>query len=160
MADLEDVYASRIVLEVLALRLTMTNLQEGDLDKLEQHCDSMESHEGDFDTWEAPHVAFHECLAMGAGPQMRKVLANLADHAVRYRRFSLSVPRGWARGAQEHRAILSAVRSNARQDAGTQLAQHFARTALSVIAVLDPGHDPKQVREALALVADSSEHSR
>ncbi|HEX9518404.1 MAG TPA: hypothetical protein VF940_19770, partial [Streptosporangiaceae bacterium] len=34
----------------------------------------------------------------------------------------------------------------------TQLARHLARTALTLIAVFDPEHEPTPVREALRLV--------
>jgi hypothetical protein len=39
-----------------------------------------------------------------------------------------------------------------RRGASTQLARHLARTALTLIAVFDPEHEPTPVREALGLV--------
>ena len=118
LADLEQLYASRVLLEALAVRLTVPVYTEADL------------------------------------AELRGALAarNLSDHTGRYRRVYMAEPRAWSAAAQEHAAIVDACVSGSITAASTQLARHLARTALTLIALFDPEHEPTPVREALRLV--------
>jgi len=106
----------------------------------------------DLDAWEDAHRRYHEGLTAYAGPRITQLLRQLSDHTFRYRRAYLSEPRVWTAAADEHRAILEACRAGDLSEATRQLTQHLARTALSLIASLDPAHDPAPVREALRQV--------
>jgi DNA-binding GntR family transcriptional regulator len=64
----------------------------------------------------------------------------------------MAEPRAWSAAAQEHAAIVDACVSGSIAAASTQLARHLARTALTLIALFDPEHEPTPVREALRLV--------
>ncbi|HEV2653928.1 MAG TPA: GntR family transcriptional regulator, partial [Ktedonobacteraceae bacterium] len=68
-SDLEQLYATRINLEALAIRLTVPCLQTADLDRLEgfftrmEELGTLEAYE----QWEVPHRAFHLGLVAYAG---------------------------------------------------------------------------------------------
>jgi cephalosporin-C deacetylase len=59
-------------------------------------------------------------------------------------------------GSAWHAAIVDACVSGSITAASTQLARHLARTALTLIALFDPEHEPTPVREALRLVTGTA----
>lgn len=160
VGDLEDVYAMRIVLEVLGVHLTVPRLSDEAVAKLEDNLDAMDAEEHNFERWEIFHVAFHQGLVAGGSERLRKTVADLSDHAVRYRRLYLSTPRAWTQGATEHRAILDGARERDAERAAVELARHYARTAFTVIAQLAPEHEPTQVRLALRSITGAGAEGR
>lgn len=153
IGELEQLYAMRVVLEALGLRLSFRLLTAEDLRVLEECRVRMERFSGrDVDAWEEAHRHFHEQFTAYAGPRITQLLRQLSDHTFRYRRAYLTEPRAWTAAADEHRAILEACRDGDLTETTQQLTRHLARTALSLIASLDPAHDPAPVREALRQV--------
>jgi DNA-binding GntR family transcriptional regulator len=153
LADLEQLYASRVLLEALAVRLTVPVYTEADLAELKGALAEMTELTGrDIDQWEAAHQRYHALLRKYAGQRIGLLARNLSDHTGRYRRVYMAEPRAWSAAAQEHAAIVDACVSGSITAASTQLARHLARTALTLIALFDPEHEPTPVREALRLV--------
>src|SRR6266705_6546481 len=109
--DLEQLYAMRISLEALAIRLTVPCLQTAELDRLEgllTQMDELSTAEA-YERWEVLHRAFHLGLIAHAGPRIVKMAAQLSDHGERYRRFySTQTPHAFERGMREHQSILDA----------------------------------------------------
>jgi len=64
----------------------------------------------------------------------------------------MAEPRAWSAAFAEHSAIVDACVAGSAGAASTALARHLARTALTLIAVFDPEHEPTTVREALRVV--------
>ena len=160
LAELEQLYASRVLLEALAVRLTVPVYTEADLAELKGALTEMTELTGrDIDQWEAAHQRYHGLLRKYAGQRIGLLARNLSDHTGRYRRVYMAEPRAWSAAAQEHAAIVDACVSGSITAASTQLARHLARTALTLIALFDPEHEPTPVREALRLVtaADPSQ---
>jgi DNA-binding GntR family transcriptional regulator len=155
--DLDQVYAQRIVLEALAVRLSVAKLRGGGVAELRALLDEMDeiASTHDFTQWEVPHRIFHERLVSGVGERMAATINGLADHAGRYRRIFLEQPRAWTAVSSEHRAIIDAVDVGDVHEAGTRLAAHYATTALTVCASLVPDYEPAGVREALRLVKEA-----
>ncbi|HWF74826.1 MAG TPA: GntR family transcriptional regulator [Solirubrobacteraceae bacterium] len=156
IADLEQLYASRIVLEALGISQSARLMTEEDLEQLHRCLAEMDrcSERRDVDGWEEPHSEFHRRLVVYAGQRTAGLIAQLADAAQRYRRvYVTDAPLAWSNTATEHRAIVAALEARDPQLAADELARHLARTALTVIAMVDPGHDPAPVRAALALAA-------
>ena len=154
--DLEQLYASRIVLEALGISQSVREMTEDDLAELHRCLREMDRHaaDQDFDAWEIPHTEFHRGLVAYAGQRAVGMIRQLADGALRYRRVYVAEgPRAWSHTAVEHRAIVAACEQRDPRLAASELARHLARTALTVIAMVDPSHDPVPVRAALALVA-------
>jgi DNA-binding GntR family transcriptional regulator len=150
--DLEQLYAMRISLEALAIRLTVPLLQADDLRRLEGYLTEMAGlpTPEEYERWEVPHRAFHLGLVAHAGTRIVTMVAQLSDHAERYRRFySNEAPRAFERGMREHRAIVDACLARDPGLAAERLARHYSSVALGTLAVLAPEYDPVLVRTAL-----------
>jgi DNA-binding GntR family transcriptional regulator len=162
--DLEQLYAARITLEALGIRLTIPNLSADDLKMLEGHLIGIEQYSmlEDYDQWRVPHRAFHRGLVAHAGERIVSLIAQLSDHAERYRRvYTLDTPGAWTAGVKEHRAIFDACVAGDLAAASDRLGRHYAHVALSVIALAAPEHDPAIVRAALRMVMQTeSERKR
>ena len=103
-----------------------------------------------YEHWEVPHRAFHLSLVANAGTRIVTMIAQLSDHAERYRRFySTEVPLSFERGMREHEAIVDACVVRDQELAAERLARHYSSVALGTLAVLAPEHDPVLVRTAL-----------
>jgi DNA-binding GntR family transcriptional regulator len=152
LADLEELYALRIVNEALGIRLSvprMTSDDDGALDRALELMDRS-ANESELDVWEGHHRAFHRRLVIHAGARQRRLLEELSDHSERYRRLYVTHdPRAWAAGAAEHEAIVEACHARDVPLASTRLARHLSRTALSVLTTVAPEHEPATVRSAL-----------
>ena len=158
-ADLEQLYASRVVIETLAARLTVPRYTAEDLAELRGALADMTQllRGRDIDAWEDAHRRYHELLRKYAGERIERLARDLSDHTERYRRVYIAEPRAWSAAAAEHTAIVEACATGAAAAASAQLARHLARTALTLIAMIDPAHEPTPVREALKLVTVSAD---
>lgn len=156
VGDLEQLYAARIVLEALGISLSVPQMTDEDFAALHDCLDRMDAFTDrrDFDNWEQPHIEFHQRLVAYASERTIGMLRQLSDGARRYRRVYIREgPGAWRTAVVEHKEIVAACESYDARLAASELARHFARTALTVIAMVDPSHDPAPVRAALALIA-------
>lgn len=159
VADLETLYAMRIALEPLAVRLTVPTLADEAIAALaavvrEAHAAGASD---DPAGWAASHRRFHLGLVAGVDERFRRTVEDLWDHAERYRLLyrERTAPRLDLVEA-EHAAILAAA---ARRDGiacSRLIAEHLSRTALTVIVHVDVAHDPRALREALRYVTDAT----
>lgn len=154
--DIDAVYASRIAIESLALRLTVPGLTTEDIAALRFGLGRMEEagNAQDLAAWEPVHAEFHRNLTKGCDEQMSRIIESCAGQTERYRRSSLfgSPARAWELGNQEHEAIVDACEAGKRDEAASLLARHLARSALTVLAMVAPDANPVGVREALRMV--------
>jgi DNA-binding GntR family transcriptional regulator len=152
--DLEQLYALRVTIEALAIRLTVPRLTEEDIDGLRRCLDEVEAAAAtrDIDAWEEPHREFHRGICSRAGARITRAASDLGAHSDRYRRIYLAEPIAWASTVPEHRAILEACESGDGTLAADRLARHLARTALTVIAAVAPEHDALPLRIAVLAV--------
>ena len=151
LADVEELYTIRVPLEVNALRLSMPAFTPEDIARLEGYMAEMAhfADQEDYGRWHVPHRAFHEALTEKAGPRYEGLLMQLFDHAERYRR--IHVGRSFSeRTAREHRAILDAVKNGDADAAAARLAQHLARSAFTVIDLIDQDYDPVSLKSVVA----------
>ena len=159
LAGLEDLYAMRICLEALAVRLTVPRLSEPDLEGLDARLTEMETfaQAEDYRHWETPHRAFHLGLVVHAGEQQRRLIEELFDHATRYRRaYTTEIPRAWSRGVREHREILQACRDRDAALASERLARHYSSVVVGLLGVLAPEHEPVAVRAAMRMASSGT----
>jgi DNA-binding GntR family transcriptional regulator len=153
VAQLEAVYAQRILLEGLGARLTAPRIEDERLKELEQSLADMSrlAKRHDLDAWQAVHRRFHTRLVAGANAPLREAMRGQMDRGEYYRFiYQVSGPRGWAERAAEHESIVERYRARDGRGAAMELATHLARTALGIIAQVVPQHDPVIIREALA----------
>jgi GntR family transcriptional regulator, rspAB operon transcriptional repressor len=163
--DLDDLYALRLVAECSALRISAPRLTPEEIADLEGQMAQMAHYAAaaDYERWEIPHRAFHRGLARHNGPRILRELAELSDHASRYRRFHLSTADARERAEREHRAILDAVQAEDVDAAAARLAEHLAHTPLAVIPQIEPGYEPRAIRAVLATLTgrpDAAAHAR
>jgi DNA-binding GntR family transcriptional regulator len=153
--DLEQVYATRIVLEALGIRLTVPLLTEDQLTHLRDCLVEMSSFEDRRDVvgWEDPHRRFHHQLVAHAGEQILRIIDELADHTRRYRLLYVGGrAHQWAQAVSDHEHIFEACVRRDAAVAAELLARHFGQTALSLIATVEPTRDPVPIRTALRTV--------
>lgn len=156
VADMDELYCQRILLECALLRLGLPTLTDDDLAELEGALAQMTfySEQRNYAGWEVPHRAFHAGLAGRAAGRMRSALNQIWDHCERYRRlYTTNTPRAWGVGIQEHRAILDAVHARDADLAAARLATHLAHTVRGVIAAVEPAFDPRASRLAVAIAS-------
>lgn len=153
-SHLEAVYVQRVLLEGLAATLTASSIGDEDLERIVALQAEMRRYAGaeDRDGWHVAHKAFHLQLVAGVTPHIQRAILNHIDRSDHYRLMSLyrDNPRSWATGDAEHEEIVAAYVRRDGAAAAAALATHLARTALSLIAQLAPGHDPAAIRVALA----------
>jgi len=156
----DSLYASRILLEALGIRLTVPRNDQSDIHALKQtlaELDEVASRK-DLDAWEVPHRRFHGLLVHAAEASLRQRIASLADQCEYYRRLyyrlvSQDYPTRSAEAiAAEHHAIANACFQRKADHAASLLARHYARTALIVLGQMTPEFDPVAVRMALQIV--------
>ena len=159
--DIDAVYASRILLEAVAIRLTVNGLTAEDDAALRADLVAMESaaQAQDLGAWEPLHRAFHHSLIKGSDTALTKIIDPLVDRCERYRRTSLfgSPARAWELGNKEHEAIVEACEHRDANKASLLLARHFSRSALTILAIIAPEENPAAVRSALQLIQRASE---
>ena len=160
--DLQQLYAARITLETLCVRLSVPRLSDDDISRLKTALDGIVDANVRADivnVWE-PHRAFHLRLVEHAGARLFRQVQELWDHADRYRRLFFKTPSQQRAlqtlGNEEHTRIFEAA---ARRD-GTAcahlLANHLGRTGLTILAGLDSRVDPADVRAALQMLVSHS----
>lgn len=143
VADLEELYSMRITLEGFAASVTALRLTDAEIESLGETVRQMDAciAAADNEGWHAPHRAFHRGLLQHSGARILATAEQLSDHSDRYRRIYLEQPTSYVRGAEEHRALLDAAARRDAPEVATRLADHLARTALTVLAQIDPGHE-------------------
>jgi DNA-binding GntR family transcriptional regulator len=145
--DLDSVYAARVLLEPLALRITVPRLSFGDLTELRERLAAMrlaalpeddEASIWDPSAWERAHHAFHLLLINGAPKPLRDQIETLMARADRYRRISVGADSaaGRAQGDCEHGDIVEACEAGDAEGAARVLRAQLARSARTVQAVV------------------------
>ena len=156
----DSLYASRILLEALSLRLTVPRIDQSDVQALKHTLAELDEAAAymDLDAWEEPHRRFHALLVLHTEDSMRQRIASYANQCEYYRRLyyrlvSNQQPTRSAEAiATEHRSIANACTQGKAGLAAYLLTRHYARTALTVLGQMAPEFDPVAVRMALQIV--------
>jgi GntR family transcriptional regulator, rspAB operon transcriptional repressor len=159
LADVEELYAIRIPLEVTALRLSLPRMSPEDIADLEGSMAAMAhfAEADDYARWYVPHQAFHRGLTQRAGARFDALLLQLFDHAERYRRihFGRQFP---SQSTTDHREILDAVKAGDADRASALLGRHLARTVYGIIDVVDPAYELSALGQVLEDLANTTGH--
>jgi DNA-binding GntR family transcriptional regulator len=155
-AELDDLYASRILLETLALSTTLGSFGPADRKEAKRLLTAMRqaARMKDLPAWFAAHADFHRLITAGAGDALRRQLTTYADRTIRYIRiYQQGDPHSWQSAGQvEHAQILDALVAGDERGALTGLAHHLARTALRVLTDCAPDYVPGAVPHAVGLI--------
>lgn len=153
----EQLYAMRIALEPLAVRITVPLLTGPELDRIGESLNELDrlSESRDFMGARSAHRAFHSGLFQHAGEDIVTRVADLWDHAERFRLYynrNVAPVTGTHQLASvEHHEILDAARAGDADGASRLVADHLGRVVLTTLAGLDGRYDPRAVRAALDL---------
>lgn len=84
----DSLYASRILLEALSIRLTVPRIEQADVQALKHTLTELDEAAAhiDLDVWEKPHRRFHALLVLHAEDSMRQTIAGYTDRCEYYRR--------------------------------------------------------------------------
>ena len=155
--DLDSAYATRILLESLGVALTVPTFSEDELASAEVASENMRAAitTDDFNAWHKAHRMFHTVLTSRSGDELARLIQSQAMRGDRYLRYYQSAHSAWwwRVGAEpEHRAILQACIQHRRGEAVSLIAGHLARTALAVLADVEPERTSTAVQVSLQLV--------
>jgi DNA-binding GntR family transcriptional regulator len=146
--DLDSVYAARVMLEPLALRMTVGRRCPQDAAALRDALARMRRSAGperedvspwERSSWEQAHHDFHLRLIAAAPQPLRDQIETLIARADRYRRISVreDTAAGRATGDAEHEAIVVALEAGDGDAAAAMLATQLSRSARTVQKLLD-----------------------
>ena len=145
--DLDSVYAARVLLEPLALRITVPRLSASDLSELRERLAAMrlagtpdreDVSNYERSAWELAHHTFHVLLIAGAPQPLRDQIETLMARADRYRRIAVrdDTTEGRSRGDAEHEAIVVACEQRDAAGAAAMLTTQLVRSARTVQALV------------------------
>jgi DNA-binding GntR family transcriptional regulator len=148
--DLDSVYAARVLLEPLAVRLTVPRLSYGDLGELRERLAAMklagmrrrdDTSPWRSAAWEVAHHAFHMLLIGGAPQPLREQIETLIARADRYRRIAVQddTAAGRTKGDAEHEQIVKACEEGDGARAAGALVAQLVRSARTVQAIVVGG---------------------
>ena len=126
--EIEEVFSLRASLECDLLRRAIPLLTDAQLDAAATVLDGYDRafREHDVATWGELNRRFHTALYAPAGrPVTAGILQRLHQQSDRYSRVQLVLTHGESRAAEEHRAILAAVRDRDVRLATTRMRQHI-----------------------------------
>lgn len=159
-ADVEALYAKRIVLEALGAAMTAKALDsEGraSLAAIVLALEGTESHE-DFAVWQSLHRQFHRVIVSACGANIAADLDQLERRSERYQSAykGAHLPGWWLRGEAEHRELCDAIVAAKPALAGELAARHMARTALELLAAMAPEFEGAALRAALRFAIEGA----
>ena len=155
--DLEGVYAMRITLEATGIRATVPTLTDEDFAALEGFMAQMDHYirVSDLIRMDTPHADFHARFVAAGGKRLTTTVAQLFDHAARYRLAygATTLPGGYDDRRAEHRSMLDAAVDGDADLTVERLVLHYTHTAMGVITELNPDHVPTVLIAAIEAVA-------
>lgn len=161
LSGCEQLYAMRIALEPLAVRLSVPHLTTPELDAIGEYLGGLDEAIGrdELERAREAHRQFHFGLFAHAGELLAARVSDLWDHAERFRLLynrEASVETSLQQmSCSEHHAILAAARRKDQTGAAELVAEHLGRVVLTTLASVDIRYDPRAVRAALAIYGTS-----
>ena len=153
--DVEDLYVARVMLEAFAIRVTVPELRSADFAELEGLLAQMDHfwEAGEVDDAETANKRLHAIIVGAAQPRSLRLFAQMDMHAERYRRaLYIFNPAGKNVAKREHRAIVDAAKARDVDAAAVALVSHYCRTAVEVMARMDPDFEHNHL-DAAARIA-------
>jgi DNA-binding GntR family transcriptional regulator len=159
LEQLDSLYAVRISLESLGIRLTAGHLTRAELRGARGCLLEMERtyRANDLSGWAAAHRRFHLALVAKAGETVLRTISSYAEMTDRYVRLEQVRHReNHSERHAEHVALLDAVRAGDSAAAVRLLIEHLAGAATRVIGEAAPGRGTPAVQAAVELVTGAA----
>lgn len=154
-AELELLYAARIALESLGVRLTagkLTAVEARDATGALREMDRA-YRAADMSSWSQAHHRFHRVVVVRCGNRVSRTIASYAEQSEPYvRAYQSEHADLFPERHREHTEILAAVMDGDAVGGAGLMAAHLAGTALRVLSDSAPGHPAEAVRAAVAQV--------
>lgn len=132
LADIREIYKLRIVLEPLAIRESLENLTDAELQRAIS-LQSLMDEESNLATWVELNNRFHSVFDDAKSPRMGAILRNLRDSAVLVIGFSNRVrPSLITASNRQHHLFLEACREHDGEAAALIVEQHVRETLESM----------------------------
>lgn len=154
--EIDELYAARISLEVLAVRVTTGRLTSTEIDNANGLLEAMREadRQGDMATWLDAHREFHLSCMARIDSHLARLIVQLAERSERYiRLYQRSQPASFKAGDLEHQATLDAVVGLDVDHAARLMGQHLNRTATTVMSNLRDPYVPVATPEALRMTS-------
>ncbi|RIH82869.1 GntR family transcriptional regulator [Calidithermus roseus] len=136
IAEIEEIYEMRAVLEPLALRLAIPRLSKGQLGEAEDALDEAEQ-ERDGRRLSELNWKFHAALYRPAGrPRLLSTIELLHLNVDRYMRMILTVMHHREQSDREHRQLLEACRAREVERASSLLERHIVEAGQRLVQFL------------------------
>jgi DNA-binding GntR family transcriptional regulator len=135
VADLQETYRLRLVLEPLAVKLAVPQLTDADIAELEKSVAAMTAafDGGDWAAYREHHRAFHFAIYNRSGSKwVVRFSEMLWLNAQRYQRMMMEMKGEFRRRNQEHKALLQAARARNAEEAATLMHDHLERALEAV----------------------------
>jgi DNA-binding GntR family transcriptional regulator len=156
LADLDALYGARLMMEALAVRMTVPVTSPEALAALEDALTQMHELRAERQTsagWSRAHDEFHRLATAGAAVQVLRLLATLRERTHPYLRLAQSSDTvSWDTAQGFHQAILDAFKHDDAEAAAAAMADHLAATAFRVVTSADPGRELPTVQSAIAML--------
>ncbi|WP_224404065.1 GntR family transcriptional regulator [Pseudonocardia sp. ICBG1034] len=152
-AELELLYAARIALESLGVRITAGRLTTTEAKDAGAALREMErAHRAaDMGSWSAAHHRFHRVVVVRCGSRVTRTIASYAEQSEPYvRAYQADHADLFPDRHREHTEILTAVLDGDGEGGSALMATHLAGTALRVLGDFTPDHPAEAVRAAVA----------
>jgi DNA-binding GntR family transcriptional regulator len=159
--DLEELYALRLLVEPLGVKLTVPRLTDADLAALRVAYEETKAAlaSQDIASLHEPHRRFHLGLSGLGGPRLRRQIEDLWDSAERYRRVTLepsaNVETLTRLADMEHDAMLHAAERGDADMCARLVAQQLVRIGSELLTTLDPRRSLIVLRLALDAGVDT-----
>ncbi|WP_329124089.1 GntR family transcriptional regulator [Streptomyces sp. NBC_01353] len=140
LADLEEIYRIRELLETEAVRLAVVRGEDGLVATLERIQREVEraADAGDVTAMAAANRRFHFTLIEASGmPRLVRLIGTLWDATDAYRSLYYTEVQNRELAVREHRAVISAVRHGDENAAVRELSDHRAHAVAALREVLD-----------------------
>ncbi|MFP3395999.1 GntR family transcriptional regulator [Brevibacterium sp. H602] len=151
-ADLDALYAMRIQQESLAVFHATKQVSDQDRHRSERDLEMMFQaiQDDDIDAWSVAHRRFHLSMAQGLHARYDTSISRHFDHAERYRHIYLTDSDvNWSQSSRDHSAIFESFSAGDAARVAEQVAEHYGRTATSVMRSIDPDYKPALVPSAI-----------
>ncbi|MFT4210818.1 MAG: GntR family transcriptional regulator [Microbacterium sp.] len=153
-SDLEELYASRVALELMAARITLPRLSITEVAELQGYLAQIDHlvQLGDVGValCDVPHRAFHLGVIKHAGPRITGMISELFDLTERYRHSHHGGgPDDIRQRRAEHQAIMAAVIRGDAVELAIALARHHVGAALLITSTL--GGDTRLAKLRIAV---------
>jgi len=150
---LEVLYSTRILLESLAVSMSIPLLSAADFGLLDKQIECLASGRArnDFAFWLGEHRRFHLLLVSKCSPAMIASIEANCERSDRYLHLfhNRHPPGWWMRGDSEHREIVRVAKQKDVARAASLVALHIGRTAIDLASELSPDREPRHLRAAL-----------